>query len=81
MAPVVWNIGTKKMREQKKKKSNLMVDHLSLTFVPLASKKYFRVRINVSHSSIRDTLKRTCDSKKLKNNKIAIQKIFRKKKS
>ena len=35
-----------------------------------------RVQINVLHFTICDTFKRTCNSKKLKANKIAIQKIF-----
>ena len=39
-----------------------------------------RVQINVSHFAIRDTFKRTCDSEKLKNKKIAIQKFVGKRK-
>ena len=39
----------------------------------------YRVRINVSHFTIRDTFKGTCDSKKITNKQIATQKSYTKK--
>ena len=46
MTLIVWDIGTKKMKERTKT-SNLIVDHFSLTFVnlSLASTFYFHLRL------------------------------------